>query len=217
MADDFAEIRASWTDAWAAFAEAAHAKADEIAQDFGRYAASVGQVVTWLRETGPTLKLLGEQVAEYERLKGPHANIYRANYEALARMYNNLVAGVFENAQVAIPRVQLGVAWFVVAGVTLSILGVCFAVAAYPYAKSLYEQAKAQSTEIKGRIEAMRTGKVLQQSTYQAPATASPAAALTPNPPSGGFSAAPYVFGGFAIVAVGTAFYFYARSQGAAK
>lgn len=162
----------AWDGAWRAFAASAHAHAAEVQEDWAKFAADVEKTVRCLIDVRPVLERLPGRIEEYEQLGGSRSDVatYRANYNLLVRTYNTLTAGVWQGAESAPPgTIQLGLAWFIVAGATLSILGVCFAIPAYKYAASLYEQAKAQEAEINGRIEAMRRGAKLQESTYQPP------------------------------------------------
>lgn len=166
------DVAAAWDAAWAAFAKSAHEYAAEVQENWAKYAGEVEKTLHYLFGVRPVLEKLPGLIADYEKAGGKpeYVAVYRQNYNALVRTYNALTAGIWEGAQSAPPPpIQLGMAWFVVAGVTLSILGVCFAIPAYKYASALYEQAHAQEVEITGRIEAMRKGATLQESTYQAP------------------------------------------------
>lgn len=173
----------AWNGAWQAFATAAHAHAAEVQEDWAQFAGDVEKTVCCLLDVRPILNRLPGSIKEYEQLGGPRSDVatYQANYNLLVRTYNALTTGVWQDAQSAPPgTIQLGLAWFIVAGVTLSILGVCFAIPAYKYAASLYAQAKAQEAEINGRIEAMRRGLKLQDSTYQPPPPDPPENSLLP-------------------------------------
>lgn len=163
----WSSVKASWGRGWSDFAADAQRRyADEVVANWANYAQRVESTVRFLNDTEAILLAFPAKIDAYAKLGGgEHAGAYLANLSELTGRYNVLAAGVFDGSRPARKEAALAAAEFIIGAIVLALLGVCFAIAAYPYAESLYLNAKAQDDEINGRIESMRTGKPLPQST----------------------------------------------------
>lgn len=202
----FAAVRAQWGEAWdelAAKAELLYA--DKVRANWESYKGQVEEALGVLQETRTILVSLPGLIDTYASLGGVGADVYRANLAQMQARYDVIAAGTFQGARPLEGSAErrFGVEPFIVGAVVLTLLGVCFALVAWEYTRSLHVTALAQRDEIQGRIEAMRNGKTLQPSTQPS----------APPDADKGPSWTGVVFGGLLLVGIGAAAWAYSNSR----
>lgn len=143
-----------WTAPWDRLQQAGLvAHADAILAHPGRFRAHVERFVETLRGVRGAL----------DRLR--RGGLDPVQLTALDTRYAVLVAGLL--AEPGDDRVE-GAPLLAVAGVTVGLLGIAWAVVAYQYAAHLREQTALAERELAARVQASEQGRTLQPSTLPA-------------------------------------------------
>lgn len=196
----WAELKASWSAQWRAFADRATASlARAIDLDPAATAHRVVAFVTALGTSRASLDRIAAKLPNPPRTDADRAAI--ARYQDLERRWHDLAAGLYADATPAArtpgapPAVGVAPA-LVVGGLALTAVGVAWAIAAYEYAVNLQQQTELAELELVARVDASREGRALAPSTL-------PPAPMAPSvlPPVGPSGSAIWLFGGLAVAA----------------
>lgn len=169
------------------FAAALQQLGEQVAEAPERFEALVRAVLASLNRTRANLTRLRAGLANPPRNQAEAAAVVR--FAEMKSFYESILTGfratIGEDAEIDYSPLEMG---FIPAGVVLviaiggatlaslafTVAGVCWAFVCYQYVVALEQESAVQNRELDARVEAMRSGKVLQSSTLPAPEPARP-------------------------------------------
>jgi hypothetical protein len=171
----FDSIRNQWPGEWKRSAEYWYRRLkSEVKENAESFRARVEKFVLNLNLAAGHLARMAGLLGAYQ---GPDKAVYEANYKALVERHTLLASGLYAGAKPAPAQDKTGagplIVGLIIGAVVISIVGICWAVGQYQQSQALRDQAKVQAEELAARVEAMRTGQKLAESTLPKDASGS--------------------------------------------